>query len=74
MMLAMKTTAEFANASVHHDHGVMSGGHSGLHPSFRICPSYLLADQLVSREVGMEEGDAAALVGWSGGVGLPLMF
>ena len=38
-----------------------------------VCPSYILAAQLVSGEVRTAEGDAAASVVWMGGVGPPLM-
>ena len=73
MILAMTTMDEFADAPVCHELGVMSGGHSGRRPSFRMCPSYLLVAPLVSGEFRMAEGDAAASVGWIGGVGSPLL-
>ena len=73
MMLAMTTTNKFSDDPVRHKLGVMRGGHSGLCSSFRMCPSYLLAALLVSGEVRMVEGDAAALVGWPGRVGPLLM-
>ena len=60
MMLAMTTTAEFFDAPVRHELGVMIEGHSGILPSFRMCPSYLLEELLVSGGVCMAEGDAAA--------------
>ena len=73
MMLAMTTTAKFSDAPVRHKLGVMSGGHSGLRQSFRMCPTYLLAATLVSGEVRMADGDAEASVGWTGGVGSPFL-
>ena len=73
MMLTMTTTAEFSDASMRHELSVIIRGYSGIHPSFRMCPSYLLASPLVSGGVRMEEGDAAASVVWPGGVGSLLM-
>ena len=73
MMLAMTTTENISDPLVHHDIGVMSRGHSGLRPSSQMCPSTLLASLLVSREVCMAEGDAAASVGRTGGSGSPLL-
>ena len=73
MMLAMTTMAELYDSPMRHELGVMSGGHSGLRPPFRVCPSYLLVAPLVSGEVRMAEGDAAASVGWTVGVGSPLL-
>ena len=73
MILAMMTTDKLTYTPVRHELGVTSGGHSGIRPSFQMCPSYLFAASLVSGGVRMAEGDAAASVGWPGGVGLPLL-
>ena len=75
MMLAMTTTDEFSNGPVRHELGVMSGEWEGtvvyVYPYG--CPSYLLVETSVSGKVCMTEGDASALVVWTGVVCYPLL-
>ena len=75
MMLAMTTTAKFADGPVLHELGVISGGQEGtgvyVYPSG--CPSYLLAAPSVSGKFRMAEGDSVASVRWTGLVWSPLL-
>ena len=71
----MKTTAKFFDALVRHELVVMSRVWEGTMVYVHTfgCTSYLLAAPSVSEEVCMEEGDVAALMGWTGGVGYLLL-